>query len=73
MVEYKQLLKQWNKRMDRIAALRAKGLKLWEIGEREGISAERVRQLLKKRAKRNGTETGTIRVVPVPGAKTPGA
>ncbi len=71
----KQYLAMWEKRRAKAKALRNKDPEKWtyvEIGKRLGVTAERARQMVNGYKKYDDAK-GTIRVVPVPGAKTPGA
>jgi DNA-directed RNA polymerase sigma subunit (sigma70/sigma32) len=45
-MEYKKLLKQWEKRRAEMRALRAKGWTLERVGKRYGISRQRVLQIV---------------------------
>lgn len=57
MSEYQQTLIKWARRRERIFALREKGMKLREIAEKEGITINRVVQILQRERKNgNGTE-----------------
>ena len=55
MREYQQTKIKWAERRKRIAARRARGFTLREIAEKEGITINRVVQIL-QREKKNGTK-----------------
>jgi hypothetical protein len=59
-MERKKIIEKWARRRANIAAQRAKRWTLERIAKHNGISKQRVLQILKfeKQAKENGNETG---------------
>jgi len=74
-VKRKKHLAMWEKRRQQAKALRMQDPGKWtykRIGKKFGVTAERARQWVNGR-KKHDDDRGTLRVVQLPGAKTPGA